>query len=74
MKSRIEQKKMLHRKWKFDCEQTKEGLYIFKKTIGDIKISWDIRNQVGEYTVGESLTMMILSWGVLENLMKQHLQ
>lgn len=67
----LEQKKILHRVWKFKCEQLDEGLFVFKKTIGNVQIVWNIKHQVGAYTIdGENLSLL-LNWKTLESLMEQ---
>lgn len=65
----LHQKRILHKIWKFECEQLEEDLFVFKKTIDDVKIVWNIKHQVGAYTInGESLSL-ILNWETLEDLM-----
>ena len=67
----LHQKRILSRVWKFECEQIEEGLYVFKKTIDNVKLVWNIKHQVGAYTIdGENLSL-ILNWETLEDLMDQ---
>lgn len=69
--SRLEQKKVLHRNWKFECEQIDEDVFVFKKTIENVKIVWNIKHQVGAYTIdGENITLLF-NWESLVNLMEQ---
>lgn len=68
---RLTQKKVLHREWKFECEQIEEGLYIFKKTIDEVQIVWCIKHQVGAYTVDGEQLELLLNWETLESLMEQ---
>ena len=69
--TKLEQKKVLHRDWKFECEQIEEGLYIFKKTIENVQIVWCIKHQVGAYTIDGISLELILNWETLESLMEQ---
>lgn len=67
----LEQKKVLHRVWGFKCEQIEKGLFVFKKSIDNVQIVWNIKHQVGAYTIdGETLTLL-LSWEDLESLIEQ---
>lgn len=69
--SRLEQKKVLHRVWKFECEQVDEGVFVFKKTIEGVQIVWDIKHQTGAYTVEGDNLSLLFNWESLVNLMEQ---
>ena len=65
----LHQKRILRRIWKFECEQLEEDLFVFKKTINDVNIVWNIKHQVGAYTINGESTSLIFNWETLEDLM-----
>lgn len=67
--TRIMQKKALHR-WEFRCEQIDEGLFIHKATIDNLKVVWNIKHQIGAYTIDNEELHLLFGWDMLDDLMQ----
>lgn len=71
--TRVMQKKMLYRKWRFriDERETDNDPFIWRLNINNMEIVWNIASQTGAYTIYGGELNLILGWEMLENLMEQ---
>ena len=63
---RLMQKRALKR-WEFECEQND----VYKAIIDNISIVWNIKHQIGAYTIDNDELNLLLNWDMLDELMQQ---
>lgn len=68
--SGLKQLRMLHKEWKFEFNKINEEMSEWKKTVGNMKITWSIEKQLGSYKVDNEQPVLFTDWGILEDIMK----
>ncbi len=71
---RVMQKKVLYRDYGFRIRVEPGEIYIWHLEVDNIKIIWNIKHQIGSYTIDDGDLNLIFSWQMLEDLMEQILK